>query len=449
MRKDIAMKTNKESSSQESLRSITPSTERSIRSGFANFPGPAMTRRSLIEAGALLGLGSLGVLAGCRPKPDPAAGGGGTTTGRSQVLTSGYIPILDCVPLIVAYEKGFFQEFGIRAEKPVLIRAWPALMEAFTSKNILLTHILLPQVIFLRYARQTAVRSVAYNHTNVVAMLGAQGFDSVHKLGGHVVGCPTWWAPHTGIFQDVVRAAGLRPVVGKTELAPDEVGFRVVPPPDMVDGLKSGRIAGCTVSEPFGAGAEVLASATMLKMSGDVWPDHPCCQSVLLEETIERDRPWAEAVTSAIYRAALWSFENREELAEILGKDGGGYFPMPTAVVSRALLKQDLETYGPDGSGAIMHPGWDVRRVNFVPYPFPSAFDTTIDLMRRMVVDPSAALPNEISTLTGRQIAEQIVDYELARVGIEAAGGMGRFGIVSADPFHRRERYEVLLKGQG
>jgi NitT/TauT family transport system substrate-binding protein len=293
--------------------------------------------------------------------------------------------------------------------------------------------------------RNVPLRTIGFNHTDVVAMLLSKDTHSIHDLGGKVVGCPTWWAPHTGIFQDVVRAAGLKPVAGKEQsaLARDEVGFRVVAPPDMVEGLKSGLLAGCSVSEPFGAAAEVLAGATLAKMSGDVWKDHPCCQSVLLEDTIRRDRAWAEAVTASIYRAALWAQNNREELADLLSPDGGAYFPTPKAVISRALLKQDLPTYGPSGTGAIMHPDWNVSRVKFVPYPYPSAFQTTIDLMKRMVVDPSSGLDAKTRALSGKQIWHDVVDDGLARKGIESAGGMKAFGISSLD---RTEQYEVLLK---
>lgn len=402
-----------------------------------------MTRRqALSRIGASVGMVAAGSALGS------CSSGQSTSAKSPPTLTSGYIPILDCVPLIVAYEKGFFKDMGIKADKPILIRQWPALLEAFTSKSILLTHILLPQVIFLRYAQEVPVKSVAFNHTNVVAMMLAKGIPNLQALGGKSVGCPTWWAPHTGIFQDVLIKAGLTPVAGKSEkeLAPDEVLFRVVPPPDMVEGLKSGLIAGCTVSEPFGAAAEVLADATLAKTSGDVWPNHPCCQSVLLEDTLSRDPEWSRSLTAALYKAALWAKLNREELAELLGKDGGGYFPMPVAVVKRALLKNDLETYGPKGTGAIMHTDWNVKRVDFNPYPYASAFDVTVDMMKRMTVDKTATLPESFRSLTGEQVAKQIVDYDLAKEGLKLAGGIDAF-IEGADgELEREQQYEVLLK---
>ena len=395
-----------------------------------------LTRRSLFAE-----LGATAVAAGIAVScTKPAA--------AVPALTSSYIPILDCVPIVVAYAKNFFAEAGIKADKPVLIRTWPALMEAFTAKQTLLTHILLPQVLVLRYGRKIPLRSVAFNHTDVVAMMLAKGVRELKDLGGKTVGCPTWWAPHTGIFQDVLRQVGLKPVVGKEEkdLARDEVAFRVIAPPDMVDGLKSQRIAGCSVSEPFGAAAEILAGATLVKMSGDVWKEHPCCQSVMLEETINRDRQWSEAVTTAIFRACLWAHNNREEVADLLGKDGGGYFPMPKAIIRRALLKQDLATYGPDGTGAIMHTNWNVYRVKFNPYPYPSAFDITLEMMRRMVVDPSTPLPPVLATAKGQEVDQTIVDYDLANKALAAVGGEQAFGVTGPKPLQRTEQYQVVLK---
>ncbi len=393
-----------------------------------------LTRRKFIGGLAVLGGGALVA---------PKIIGSNLITSMGAVskpLTIGYIPILDCVPLIVGYQMGFFKEFGIKSKKPALIRGWPALMEAFTSKQILLSHILLPQVVFMRYKQDVPVRSIAFNHTNVVAMLTAKDITSVRDLGGKMVGCPTWWAPHTGIYQDVISKAGLTPVAGKKteDLQPNEVGFRIIPPPDMVEGLKSGKIAGCTVSEPFGAGAEVLAEATMVKMSGDVWREHPCCQSVMLQETIDHDRPWSEAVVKAIYKSALWAKDNREELAEILGKDGGGYFPMPIKIIKRALLKNDLETYGHHGTGAIMHDHWHVERVGFEPYPRQSAFEVTLDMMKRMVVPQSAALPEKFRTLSSKKVADEIVHYDLVDIGMKAAKG--------TNTFEGKEQYEVLIK---
>lgn len=108
-------------------------------------PSKFSRRKLLIGAAATLGgvgLAGLGTWWWNRGSNRPA-----------MTVTSGYIPIVDCTPIPIAYEKGFFAEMGLRAEKPTLIRTWDALLEAFASEQILLTHILLFQLIFMRYER--------------------------------------------------------------------------------------------------------------------------------------------------------------------------------------------------------------------------------------------------------------------------------------------------------
>ena len=45
----------------------------------------------------------------------------------------GYLPITDATPLLVAHHNGYFDQQGIRAEKPVLLRSWAQLVEAFIA----------------------------------------------------------------------------------------------------------------------------------------------------------------------------------------------------------------------------------------------------------------------------------------------------------------------------
>jgi len=404
----------------------------------------AFSRRDFIKAGAM-GAAGAGLLTlfnyGQNAQKAPQV------MKNSMTLTSGYIPIVDSTPIPIAYAKGFFKEQGLRAEKPVLIRAWAPLLEAFIADQVLLTHILLFQVIFMRYAQNHPVRSIAFNHLNGIAMLGGPGIRSMKELGGKVVGCPIWWAPHTLIFQECLRAEGLTPIVDKAgkSIAANEVAFRVLPPPDMPTALMTKAISGAVVSEGFGAAAELLAGSTLLRMSGDVWRNHPCCQSVLMQRTIDKDPSWAQAVTNAIAQACAWCEKNPEETAEILASDGGGYFPMPKKVMKRAILHVDLKEYGVEtGTGAIRHPEWNVKRLGFNPYPYSSAFELAVSLMKKTTVDPAVALTPALLKLDPKQAARDIVDYKMITGAINKAGGLKQFVNVNpADPLNRNEEFDV------
>jgi NitT/TauT family transport system substrate-binding protein len=223
------------------------------------------------------------------------------------------------------------------------------------------------------------------------------------------------------------------------------VAFRVLAPPDMPNALKTKAISGAVVSEGFGAASEIFADSTLLRMSGDVWRNHPCCQSTLMQRTIDKDPSWAQAVTNAIVRACAWCEENPEETAEILAKDGGGYFPMPKKIMKRAILHVDLKEYGvKTGTGAIRHPEWNVKRLAFNPYPYPSAFELAVSLMKKNKVDPVVALSQKLLKLDPKKAAQDIVDYKMITGAIKKAGGLKQFSNVNpADPLNRKEEFDV------
>jgi len=379
----------------------------------------------------------------------PGVGGVAPAIASSRRLRSAYIPIVDSIPIPIAYEKGFFKEMGIKADKPQLMRGWSPLLEAFNARQVELTHILLFQVLFMRYERDIPVRSFAFNHLDGIAMLGSADVSDVSQLGGTTVGCPTWWAPHTMLLQHIVKEAGLTPVVDRpTRTAgANEVAFRVVRPPDMPNALSTGEIAGAVVSEPFGALAEKKAGANLLRMSGDVWHNHPCCQSVMMEDVIESDREWSRAVATAIARACAWCSHNREEMVDILSREGGRYFPVPRDILDHAVNNSELEQYGvEEGNGAIQNPEWDVKRLAFNPWPYRSAFKLSVESMREMTVNESVGLSERMKKLDPETAADETVDYEMIRKAIDTAGGIKQFPNVDGDnPFVRVEKFEGQL----
>ena len=48
-----------------------------------------------------------------------------------EVVRIGYLPITDATSLLVAHAMGYFEEEGLKTEKPTLIRGWSPLVEAF------------------------------------------------------------------------------------------------------------------------------------------------------------------------------------------------------------------------------------------------------------------------------------------------------------------------------
>jgi NitT/TauT family transport system substrate-binding protein len=63
----------------------------------------------------------------------------------------GYLPITDATPLLVAHGKGYFEAEGLKAEKPVLLRSWAQIVEAFISGQVNVVHLLSPITVWARF----------------------------------------------------------------------------------------------------------------------------------------------------------------------------------------------------------------------------------------------------------------------------------------------------------
>ncbi len=74
----------------------------------------------------------------------------------------GYLPITDATALLIAYAKGFFKDEGLEAEKPTLIRSWPALVESFAAAKFNIVHLLKPIPIWMRYNNKFPAKIMAW-----------------------------------------------------------------------------------------------------------------------------------------------------------------------------------------------------------------------------------------------------------------------------------------------
>ena len=78
----------------------------------------------------------------------------------------GYLPITDATPLLVAHANGLFEAEGIKAEKPVLLRSWAQVVEAFVSGQVNVVHLLSPMTIWARFGSKAPAKVVAWNHVS-------------------------------------------------------------------------------------------------------------------------------------------------------------------------------------------------------------------------------------------------------------------------------------------
>ena len=345
---------------------------------------------------------------------------------KDQPVKIGYLPITDAAPLLVAHSRKLYQAEGLTAEQPRLFRSWAQIVEAFLARQVNVIHVLFPTSIWIRYGRNFPAKIVAWNHTNGSALTVLPDIENPRELGGKTIAVPFWYSIHNLVLQQLLQRNGLK-IVRKAKDAPiasNEVNLVVLPPPDMVSALANKSIGGYIVAEPFNAAAENLKTGRVLRFTGDVWKNHACCVVFVHEEDIRQRKQWTQRVVNALVKAQLWSRSNRSEVARILSKDGGKYTPHPLPVLQRALTYYDRNFYKKDG--AIENPAWQVNRIDFQPYPFPSYRSELVRLLKTTQVEGNTDF---LQKLQPRQVARDLVDDSFVRNALQQVGGPKAFGL--------------------
>lgn len=348
----------------------------------------------------------------------------------------GYLPITDATPLLVAHGKGFYEAEGLQAEKPVLLRSWAQVLEAFISGQVNVVHLLSPITVWARFGSKAPAKVVAWNHTGGSALTVRPEIQNIKELGGKTVAIPFWYSIHNVVLQALFRENGLTPVAKReTETRSDEVQLIVMAPSDMVPALASNQIAGYIVAEPFNASAELLGVGKVLRFTGDVWKDHACCVVFMHERDLQQRPEWSQKVVNAIVKAQLWTRANRAETAALLSKDGvNKYTPHATAVLEKVLSPPDGDVAAYVQSGAIRNAAWVERRIDFQPYPYASYTEELVRRLKTTLIEGDHAF---LDNLDPAAAARELVDDRFVKTSILAAGGLKAFGV--PDDFTRKE----------
>lgn len=361
-------------------------------------------------------------------------------------LNIGYIPITDATPLLIAYHLGYFKEEGLTVPRPVMVRSWTLLTESFIGGKFNLTHMLFPIPVWMRFGRNIPVKVLAWDHTNgsAVTVHGESGIRGFADLGGKQIAVPSWYSMHNFMIQMGITAKGLTPVIRpqSAPLAPNEVNLFVLPPSEMPPALLGRKMDGFIVAEPFNALAEMKLKARIMRFTGDVWKNHPCCVLVSQESLISQEPLFVQKAVNAVVRAQLWCTKHPNEAARILSREGGGYLPVRENVLKRVFTGYDLDEYlsGPSPR-PIMHPEWKVGRIGFQPYPYPSATRFIVQQMAKTKVEANAGF---LKGLDPHVAAESLVDDTFVRNAMDTMKAYGAFHDAGgADALEREEVIDI------
>ena len=344
-------------------------------------------------------------------------------------LSVGYLPVTDSAPLLIAYALGYFSQEGVAIDKPIMVRSWKVLTESFLAGKFDLTHMLFPIPVWMRFKHNIPVKVLAWNHTNgsAITVKGNSDIYSFNDFKGKKVAVPSWYSMHNLILQLGIKTMGLRPVIKpqSSKLEKDEVNLFILSPPEMPTALLGNKIDAFIVAEPFNALAELKIKARIMRFSGDIWKDHPCCVIVCNEDLIKHNSSSVQKAVNAIVRAQHWLTANPKEAAYLLSRDGEGFLP-----VSKKVLEQ---VFDDPRENNLKHPQWNVKRIGFQPYPYPSATEFIIKQMKETVVEGNIEFLDKVNPSAA---TEALVDDSFVLKAIDEIDGIEK-------PFSREEIVEI------
>ncbi|PTX54631.1 NitT/TauT family transport system ATP-binding protein [Litoreibacter ponti] len=250
---------------------------------------------------------------------------------NGTVLNCGYVPLVDCAPLVIAKELGFAAEEGLALN---LVRqpSWSALRDMLALGHLEAAQMLSPMPVAMSMglgglpARVDTLMVLSVNGTvfgvsnAVAAKLGDVPFGDAdallsalraHSSGPLRIGVPFHYSMHRLLLSYWTSA--------------DE-GFAVeevtVPPPRMADAVAEEFVDAFWVGEPWGSVAVQRNVGQVMMTGGDVWKFAPEKVLAARHDWVENNTDSVRRLMRAVYHASSWldSSKNRTLAVEILAR---------------------------------------------------------------------------------------------------------------------------------
>lgn len=300
-------------------------------------------------------------------------------------IHAGFIPLVDCAPLVIAKEMGFDTSEGIelvlhrevswanirdRVEAgafdcaimlaPMPLAATlglggrpPVAMVVPMATSLNGNAITVSRALFADMLASDEAAAVAGGMApgralaRVVEQRAAKGLDPL------TLGMVYPFSSHNYDLRYFLAAAGIDP--------DNDVNIVVVPPPLIAASLKAGRVDGFCVGEPWNSVAVAEGDGVIVAEKCELWASSPEKVLALREDDARNNPERVQALVRALVKACAWADEpaNRTECSRLLAEPH--YVGAPQEIISRSLIgrldRGDARIAAGPGDVVIFHKG--------------------------------------------------------------------------------------------
>jgi len=272
---------------------------------------------------------------------------------NGQVVNCGFVPLVDCAPLVIAREIGFAAEEGIE----LILHAeptWSSVRDKLVFGQFDAAHMLSPVPVATSMGlggipKRLDVLSVLSVNGNVIGVsrdlhqrmidVGTpQDFQSAGLIGAGLIaaqqgplriGVPFPFSMHAELLYHWLGALGLE--------APSALEVHTVPPAKMAEALAAGEIDAFCVGEPWGSATATRARGVLILPTQAIWAFSPEKVLTVRHDWVTTNIDLAHALLRACWRAAQWLSDasNQTSASEILARKS--YVNVSSETIEAAL----------------------------------------------------------------------------------------------------------------
>lgn len=248
---------------------------------------------------------------------------------RFRTLRIGFMPLVDCAPLVAASRLQFDRRHGLQLQ---LRRqgSWAAVRDKLLSGELDAAHALAGMV----YGIETGIGG-PQGQMAVLMMLNQNGQaivlapEAARRLRDgatlrQALGVPQRRPLLAQTFPTGTHALWLYYWLAAQGVDPlHEIRVVTLSPPQMPDALARGDIEGYCAGEPWSAQAEALGAGACVIRSGELWPDHPEKVLACRRQFAALEPELAAALTATVLEACRWldaDAQNRRQAARWLAE---------------------------------------------------------------------------------------------------------------------------------
>jgi NitT/TauT family transport system ATP-binding protein len=244
-------------------------------------------------------------------------------------LRVGFMPLVDCALVVLARDEGFAEEEGLNLE---LVRevSWSNLRDKLKVRLLDAAHMLGPAAIAATLGiggvRAPMAAPIALNLDGSAITVSVRRYEEMARLAEGDMADPAVSARALAAMVARRKASGLPPLTfaavfgfsshtyllsqwiaqGGLRLGED-VRFEVVPPPQTVEALTSGRVDGFCAGAPWNAAAVAAGIGAMVLCGVDLRRDCPDKVLAWRADDAERRAAAVSRLNAAILRASDWA----------------------------------------------------------------------------------------------------------------------------------------------